>query len=187
MNSAGKPLMTYNSETVDQLTRALAVFSDLMFGLDCLRSLIESYDKLDQIQKKSLFHSALMAYFKAYPQGKKFGFNREFMATLPGDPIGLHEKLKELRDKWIAHRSGIFEDHYVGVIVDDGKVIGRGTFSVQFMGWDVEDLKMVYNFFVAMKDQVKTHVSKYETAFNSEADSLDLSKIKLRDAKFTVK
>lgn len=187
MSDSGQPLMTYNSEVVKDLKDCHAVFSDLLFSLDCLRCLINGYEQLDSIQKKSLFHSALLAYFRAYPHGKKFGCNREFIATLPGDPISLHERLKDLRDKWVAHKSGMFEDHHVGIFVNGDQVVGHGAFSVQFQGWDLEDLKMTYNFVVAMKDQVKASLLKCGAVFKAEVNGLDLKKVRLKDAKFTVK
>lgn len=165
MSDSGQTLKTYNSDVVNDLKDCLAVFSDLMFSLDCLRSLIDGNAQLDSIQKKSLLHSALLAYFKAYQHGDKFGFNRDFIATLPGEPISLHERLKDLRDKWVAHKTGMFEDHHVGVFINGDQVVGHGSFSVQFQGWDLEDLKMTYNFVVAMKEQVKASLLKYESDF----------------------
>lgn len=187
MSNTGQPLMTYQSSVVNDLKDCLAVFSDLIFSLDCLRSLIEGNDQLDSIQKKSLLHSALLAYFKAYQHGDKFGFNRGFIATLPGEPVNLHERLKDLRDKWVAHKSGMFEDHHVGVFVNGDQVVGHGSFSVQFQGWGLEDLKMTYDFVVTMKDQVKASLSKCEAAFVAEVNGLDLTQVRLKDAKFTVK
>ena len=182
--SAEKPLLTYDSKTVRSYKKSLALFSDLIFSLDCLKCLIENFQSLGDISRKSLLHSSIMAYFKAYQHGDELGLNRIFLATLPGDPIALHEKLKNLRDKLIAHSSGMFEDYFVGIFVDNGNITGRGHFSVKFHGWDQDTLKMIYSFICEAKNRIKNRMLELEVEFNKEVDSLDLKTLKVRECRF---
>lgn len=186
-NPDGLPLLEISSPTANKFSKAVSCLNALFFSLDCLRLLIDKFEALSKIEKKSLFHSALVSYFKAYQHGGSLGFNSDIYRTLPGDAVSLHSYLKDLRDKHISHLTSVFEDVKVGVLVEEDKVIGRGSFTVSFEGYDIETLKMIYNLIVVAKDFMKKKVSELEADFNKEIDTLDLGKMKLRVARFTAR
>lgn len=122
------------SDLALQLRDAVSLRSDLQFSLYAItelenrRAAAELKDgDATGVCEIALWNSAIIAFFKCFATGsRKCRLEEAIYSSLPGDPIGFFNVLRNIRSKLIAHAISTLDDGPVGAIVDqsNGKVVG---------------------------------------------------------------
>lgn len=100
---------------------------DLCYALQYLDLCVQA--KSD-IKRQCFFRMAVIQYAKCYSPSKNGGRSQldatKVYRDLPDDPIGCHEKITDMRNKYFAHDEMDFKASKLGAVlnVDEQKVVG---------------------------------------------------------------
>jgi hypothetical protein len=106
------------------------VLHDLGFVVDAAKRLVAMMrDKEnDPVANTALYTAALVTYIRCFTSGKRIPLAPEIFKDLPGEPLVVHQQLKDTRDKHVAHSVNAFELTRAGALVGSTEVLGVGAF-----------------------------------------------------------
>lgn len=113
---------------------------DLQFSRACTLVLRDA--KKEGIQLRALWSSALVYYVRGLNDKHRKWIRKRLekrVAELPGEPLKLHQWLKDMRDKNIAHDVNPYDEIIITLILtpedhDHNDVLGVGAFFRIFQG-----------------------------------------------------
>lgn len=117
------PVVEVNYEEAKKLVDYSSIQNDLRFMIEQLSRLLKLLKEKseDRILIQSFFTSALIAYFRCFSHGKRLRLSPNIFKDLKGEPLGVHNYYKNLRDKLVAHSVNPFEETKVGLVLSNPK------------------------------------------------------------------
>ena len=137
------PVVRWTTEEARTLADIISVLDDLTFVINACERLLhlETDEDADPVVVRALWNAALVAYARCWSTGVRSGISTDVFDGLEGDPLGLHEYLKSMRDKHIAHAVNPFEDVAIGLVLSpvgqaDRSVVGVGHLLRKLVSFD---------------------------------------------------
>lgn len=116
---------TYQSETARELADLAAILQDLNHVVRVCKLLAQLPEPRNGDMVRALWAAAVVAYSRCFDTGKRERLATESLAVLEGEPLKVHQFVKQMRDKHIAHSVNAFESVHVGlVLTEDGHIHG---------------------------------------------------------------
>lgn len=97
--------------------------------------------EVDQVLAPAVLAAALIAYRRCFKTGLRAAISNADATSSPHDGGWFHKHLIDMADKLIAHSVNPFEETMSGFMVQDGKVAGVVTLSVQQISFHPDLLK----------------------------------------------
>lgn len=141
------------------------VAQDLETTLSILHRLVGGEN--DDLLKKALFSAALITYRRCFNTGVRNGLSKSDV-TNHTDDGGLHEHLRAMADKLVAHSVNPFERTEVGVVVVDGAPQFVGALSSRLVSFGQDGLRQWGQLTVQIMERVvKPRIAAAESALLS--------------------
>ncbi len=170
------PVVRVEYEEAQQLADLTAIFRDLKFVREALQRLLTLSDENseDGVLIQSYWTAALIAYARCYATGVRFGLREDILQRREG-ATEVHEFVKGLRDKHVAHSVNPFEQTAVGLILSEPtsaerKVEGVATLATTHITADAEGVRS----FLAIVGMAMEHVK--EEAERWKARTLEVAR-----------
>jgi len=127
-----------------------SVFQDLGFCIQCcdrLASILTDGPK-DSVAQQALWTSALIAYARCFATGVRYGLTPEIYARFEGEPLEVHKRYVEMRNKHIAHSVNPFDQVKVGALLsppaaEKREVLGVSTLSMKHIRDSLEGVEQL--------------------------------------------
>ncbi|MGJ5666366.1 hypothetical protein QLG13_00635 [Rhodococcus aetherivorans] len=110
---------------VNELYNLIGVSIDLKFAAECfdnLKTCLEGQDQTDHTPANAYFSAGAIAYSRCFGTGVRGGLDPVLLDTLeqssPGAARSVHDYIRNMRDKHIAHSISPFEFVMVGGMAD---------------------------------------------------------------------
>lgn len=142
----------------EELAHLRGIVDDLGFVVDAstrLCSLLDGGDA-DVVLHRALYSSAVVAYLRCFGSGHRTRLTEEEFIGIGGAPRAMHEFLKNVRDKHVAHSVSPFEDAVVLLQVGaNGVGEGIAEFLLSQVSADREGVEGL----ASLADQIRTRVA----------------------------
>lgn len=168
------PIVRVEYEEAQQLADLTAIFRDLKFVREVLQRLLRLLDENseDHVLIQSYWTAGLIAYVRCFATGVRFGLREDVFKQREG-AVEVHQFVRGLRDKHIAHSVNPFEQTAVGLILSEPtaterKVEGVAALAATHIIADREGV----NSFLAIVGMAMQHVK--EEAERSRARTLQV-------------
>lgn len=141
-----------------ELERLITIHADLRRAASCLRALVPPSELIRKsgVIGMALHTQALVSYVRCFASGRRKGLSADVYASKP-EYLAIHNEVKVLRDKHVAHSVG--EDEHCNVLVaakdETSPAKGFGVWYGFFVGGDPKYMK---NFLKITEFSIK-HVS----------------------------
>jgi hypothetical protein len=176
------PIVRWTTEEAKKLADLISVFDDLDFvvgSCERLRSL-DGDASADQIVVRALWNAALVAYARCWATGVRTGISTDVFEELEGDPYGLHEYLKNLRDKHIAHSVNPFEDVAIGLALSpedqaDRTVIGVASLLQKLISFDRAGIDGFGSLATVARGAIAAKCSEQKDVVEAEGRATDIA------------
>lgn len=144
------PLVPLRGPNARRLGDLIGVRADLEFVAKCCRRVIELIDDHDGVtpaepwESQAAWTAAVIAYSRCFATGKRLGLDEALLddlAEFEGDARFVHQYIRDLRDKHVAHSVNPFEVSEVcaALAPDDAHergVAGIATFGARHIAGD---------------------------------------------------
>lgn len=130
-------------------------------------------DPILETEARALLDSALIRYRRCFGKGKRAKINLDFIDSLGGDAVDLHNFCKNLADKHIAHPVNAFELYGIVLYVainKEGKIThrslgGQGFHTLEFNLSDIENFQILVT---ALIDKITNQINHIDEFLNDE-------------------
>ena len=179
------PVVRVDFEEAQLLADMDSVRQDLSFVIEFGKRLVslskEGSD--DHVLIRCLWNAALVAYVRCFSTGKRrFGLKEAMVAGLPGDPVGFHRWLKNMRDKHVAHAVNPFEEVSIGLVLSQSdkperSVLGVARLSKSWLTPDVQGIENLVKFAQFLIRETDDKCKEAEASVLNRGNSLPIDQL----------
>ena len=183
----------YESQLAKEFADLHSIRRDLNKTIEMLNLLAPEFEKPKEQQNsvliEGLWSAGLVRYCRCYAEGKRTGLSTDIFSGLPGDPVGVHNWIKGMRDKLIAHSVNPFEECKTIISIDESdspKTWGIGFMDVSYGHPDKEGMANIVGLCVVLRDKIKEQCEVLQKRLQGEVNTLSSEQlIELQDYQFT--
>lgn len=174
-------------QTAARLADLGSILQDLTYVMGCCERLVPllENDEKDGVLVEALWSGALVGYSRCFASGKRLGLDESILQDLPGEPLDLHQFMRDMRDKRVAHSVNPFEQVRVGAILsppdaDDPRVEGIATLSLRSIASSVDGAKGLWKLAQTLRARVAELGRETEEEVLAEARLLPVEELYAR-------
>ena len=183
----------YESPLAKEFADSHSIRRDLNKTIEMLNLLAPEFDKPKEEQNsvliEGLWSAGLIRYCRCFAEGKRSGLNTDIFSGLAGDPIGLHNWIKNMRDKLIAHSVNPFEECKTIITIDQSslpKAWGIGFMDAHYAHPNKEGMASIVGLCVVLRDKIKEQCEILQKRLQAEVNTLSSEQLnKLPDYLYT--
>lgn len=160
-----------------------SIMQDLAYVIGCCERLVpmvEEDSQPESVLVEALWSAAVIGYCRCFATGKRHGLDEDILMDLPGDPVGLHRFVRDMRDKRIAHSVNPFEQIRVGVVLPppgtaEAQIEGIVTLSLRHVASSVEGVRGLWQLARTLRERVAELGQEAEQEAFTEAREIPIA------------
>ena len=183
------PIAEFVSESAKTLADYAGIFQDLTFVTEACQRLDalmrEHEDKQDVVLTRALWSAIVVAYWRCFNTGKRFGLTEDDVLKLglKGEVIEYHRWIGDMRNKHIADSVNPFEIVRIGaVLTPDGAepagVQGVATMSAHYLTVDEGGVQQIFQLAAGLRQPVAQRAQALEATVLEEARQVDIETLR---------
>ena len=175
----------YESSLANKFSDLQSIRRDLNKSIEMLNLLKPELEKPDGEKKTTLIESiwsaSVIRYCRCFASGKRFGLDETIFDGLPGDALGVHNWIKGMRDKLIAHSVNPFEECKTFITTTDEdlpKSWGIGFFDASYAHPKMDGIANFSNLTVVLRDKIAELCNEVHAELQDEVNKLTPEELK---------
>lgn len=175
----------YESPLAQKFADLQSIRRDLNKSIEMLNLLKPELEKSNEEANTTLIESiwsaSVMRYCRCYASGKRFGLDENIFNGLPGDAIVVHNWIKDMRDKLIAHSVNPFEECKTIITTTDEdlpKSWGIGFFDAHYVHPKLDGIATFCNLTVSLRNKVTELCNEVQSELQNEVNNLKPEELK---------